>query len=334
MQKKFIVDKDYTFVAAVSNSKNDDHKKRRDTKFGYTVDDGEIQEFVDANHKRIRAKIVDGKLKLTVRFFEEHVGKKIEVFAYTKTPGDGKSFRAEVVNAIGGIFINEKGKEIGSDGDQLNNGKVFVVKTTKTKFDSKVPSVGITKKEAKKVEEFVETNSGNKEAFQGSSIAYDNSVEIEGNVTTRQLMVDIVNQDNGRGGTSDANNREYGGIVLNDGTVVESPPGEVADPSLVSSIGITHKIPRNTKSVFHSHPSGTKSTVEEVDSVNDTSGSSSLGRGGEDAKFLSAPSETDVTGSFRTNYVFNRGSNKIVYIYSGSGVIATIPQKRFITPKK
>lgn len=41
-------------------------------------------------------------------------------------------------------------------------------------------------------------------------------------------MVDIVNQDHGRGGTGDANNREYGGVIKTDGTVAQSPAGPVA----------------------------------------------------------------------------------------------------------
>lgn len=42
---------------------------------------------------------------------------------------------------------------------------------------------------------------------------------------TRQDMVDVVNQDDGRGGTKDANNREYGGVIR-DGKVVELPQGQ------------------------------------------------------------------------------------------------------------
>ena len=42
-----------------------------------------------------------------------------------------------------GDFINESGKNIGNDG--IDDGKVYVVKTTEKKFDSGAPSAGITK---------------------------------------------------------------------------------------------------------------------------------------------------------------------------------------------
>lgn len=228
-----------------------------------------------------------------------------------------------------GDFIDENGKKIGSDG--INDGKVYVVKTTQTSFDSGQPSAGITKKQAKATAKFIKNNDGNTEAFQNNSIAYDNSVEIEGSATTRQAMVDIVNQDNGRGGTSDANNREYGGTVSNDGTVTESPAGAVASPKLHSSASITHTITASTKSTFHSHPSG--QIVEGTGASSGTSSGTTLGGSTTTYSFQKAPSAPDVSGSTRTNYVFSR-SNGRVYIYSGNGVIATIPQKRFVTPKQ
>ena len=98
MAEQYFAEQDYTFFAAVSNSKNDDHKKRRDTKFGYTVDDGEMQELTNAKGRRARAEIVDGQLEITAQFPKELIGKKVKLFAYTKTPEDGKSFEIEVVS--------------------------------------------------------------------------------------------------------------------------------------------------------------------------------------------------------------------------------------------
>lgn len=229
-----------------------------------------------------------------------------------------------------GDFIDENGKKIGSDG--IDDGKVYVVKTTQTDFDSGVASAGITKDQAKATAKFIKQNDGNTAAFQENSIAYDNSVEIEGSQATRQSMVDIVNQDNGRGGTKAANNREYGGTVNNDGTVTESPAGAVASPKNNSHASISHTITGSTKSTFHSHPSG--QVVEGTGANrNSTGGSTTLGGSTTTYSFQKAPSPTDVNGSRRTNYVFSR-SNGRVYIYSGNGVIATVPQKRFVTPKQ
>lgn len=135
-------------------------------------------------------------------------------------------------------------------------------------------------------------------------------------------MVDIVNQDNGRGGTLDANNREYGGVIRTDGTVVQSPPGPIVNP-LTDARAFINISSFEFQSTFHSHPSG-----------NISSNSSSNLRGGmiTTAAFANAPSNVggDIGNSgSKVNYVFARG-NGTVYIYNKSGVQATIPQKYFV----
>ena len=220
---------------------------------------------------------------------------------------------------------------MGNDG--IDDKKVYVVKTTKSNFDSGAPSAGISNKDRKATEKFITENSGNTSAFQSNSTAYDNSIEIAGSAGTRQGMVDIVNQDNGKGGTSDANNREYGGRIKNDGTVVESPMGPVRDPATDpnASISITSY---GNQSTFHSHPSGSKT---DSSTSNNISGSSSATLGGTTttSSWGNAPSNQggDIQNSgTATNYVFSR-SNGTVYIYNNTGVKATIPQKYFVTPK-
>jgi RHS repeat-associated protein len=225
-----------------------------------------------------------------------------------------------------GDFLNEKGEYIGTDG--IDDKKVYVVKTTKKEFDSGAPSAGISKDDAKATEKFIKENSGNTEAFKGNDIAYKNSVEIEGKQDTRQAMVNIVNQDNGRGGEADANNREYGGRVRSTGEVVESPPGPVTNPlvSASASIDITSS---SNQSTFHSHPSGTR-----TQSSSGGSGGTTIGGTTTTGSFQNAPSNSDVENSgSKVNYVFSRG-NRTVYIYNNTDVIATIPQKYFVTPKK
>jgi hypothetical protein len=215
-----------------------------------------------------------------------------------------------------GIFVNSKGEKIGDDG--IDDGKVYVVKTSKTKFDSGASSAGISNKERKATEKFIKKNSGNTEAFKKNSIAYDNSVEIEGSTETRQSMVDIVNQDNGKGGTSDANNREYGGTISNDGIVTESTPGPVADPSKSSHAGISHTIYGDTKSTFHSHPSGTKRIEGGANNGGSMNGMMSGGTSHQDFNFFNAPSSTDINNAGSgLNYSFSRG-NGVVYIYNNA----------------
>jgi RHS repeat-associated protein len=193
-----------------------------------------------------------------------------------------------------GDFIDETGRVIGNDG--IDDGKVYVVKTTQTSFSTgqpeNTPAAGISKKDAKATKDFIKNNSGNTEAFQNNSIAYDNSVEIVGSSDTRQAMVDIVNQDNGRGGTSDANNREYGESINRDGTVTQAPAGAVGNPLVNSNVSITLRTTFENQSTFHSHPSGTRTE-------GNTTGS-----------WIQPPSyrRGDVqNSSSAVNYVFGRG---------------------------
>jgi hypothetical protein len=219
-----------------------------------------------------------------------------------------------------GEFRNEKGQVVGNDG--IDDGKVYVIKTSEKSFPTgqpdDTPSAGISRKDAKATEEFIKTNSGNTSAFQANDIAYKNSVEIEGSATTRQSMVDIVNQDNGKGGTSDANNREYGGRIKRDGTVVEAPAGPVGVPGVSTQANISVTTYFKGQVIFHSHPSGVRD-------------------GGDTTSFWSQPPSFkggDIQYSDNTiNYVFGRRSGT-VYIYNSTGVIATIPQQYFVTGKE
>jgi RHS repeat-associated protein len=235
----------------------------------------------------------------------------------------------DIDGMVPGDFINEDGKNIGSDG--IKDGKVYVVKTTQKNFDSGSPSAGISKKDAKATEEFITKNSGNTDAFKSNDIAYKNSVEIEGKPETRQAMVDIVNKDNGKGGTAPENNREYGGRIKGNGEVVEAPPGPVSNP-LVNPDAHIDITTYGSQSEFHSHPSG---TVTEGGSGSSTSGGTTIGGSSTTGSFQHAPSNNpgDVINSGKsTNYVLSRG-NGTVYIYNNTGVMATIPQKYFVTPK-
>ncbi len=230
-----------------------------------------------------------------------------------------------------GDFVNEKGKKIGNDGK--TDGKVYLIKTTKTEVEGGAPVNGITEEQREATETFIKQNSGSSTAFTEGNIAYQNSVEIVGNGGARQQMVDIVNQDNGKGGTKDANNREYGGSVSNTDVVSQAPPGAVSPPtSGEAHIEIT--VDNNTRSTFHSHASGTVTQV--VPSTN--SNEVQLGTKMNTYSFNQGPStgaglDVHRSNEGRTNYVFGRG-NGTVYVYnSQTGVVATIPQKNFVNFK-
>jgi len=129
-----------------------------------------------------------------------------------------------------------KGKVIGNDG--IDDNRVLVVRTS-------------GKNNRKAVVNFIKLNSGNSSAFTKDCIAYAGSVPIESLAENRKAMVKIVEKDDGKGGTSDANNREYGGSIQ-DGKVKEATPGKVrklGEPD-------AHMRLPGGYSTFHSHPSG------------------------------------------------------------------------------
>ena len=156
------------------------------------------------------------------------------------------------------IYLNGSGKEIHRvKNDQPD--RTFIVKTTETRSNlyssneiknGQAPAVnGISKNTAKQVEAEIKNGNVNSETVQ------NNIVQIE-NISTMKEMYNIVKSDNGSGGTSDTNNREYVGTVSNNGTVTASEPGAVANPKTNSHAEITNSINRDTRATFHSHPSG------------------------------------------------------------------------------
>ena len=202
-----------------------------------------------------------------------------------------------------GIFINENGEEIGNDG--IEDGKVCVVKTDIQNVESGAPIDGITTEQKDATTSFITANSGVASAFQKNSIAYDNSVEIEGAESIRQEMVDIVNQDDGTGGdqfTNPQNTIEYGGTVENNGSVIETSGG--------TANGININVTNNTKSTFHSHRSGVISIHNGAGTVGTVEGPSyrtgSNGGPGGDVMPSKRPNRTD--------YAFDRKTGKTTRI--------------------
>ena len=194
-----------------------------------------------------------------------------------------------------GDYLTGKGEFIGSDG--IDDGKLYVLKTSKSTFDSygNVSADGITRKEYRRV--IKEHDISNKNNF----------VEITGDAEIRKSVISKI-EDNGKGGTVDNNNREY--IITFDSCIGadetnmiycrKGPVGHLAENESVyvntgSSTDIVH---------IHTHPSGEKDGI----------------------KWFQAPSEDDVNNTTTQSYVIGM-RDKTVYIYNGNGINATLPLK-------
>ncbi len=215
--------------------------------------------------------------------------------------------RIDPTGLLDGEFVNENGKVIGNDG--INDGRVYVLRNEVLSY-----------KELKETKKFIKNNSGNTEVFENDNIAYKNSIEIVGSTEVRQSMMNIVTQDNGRGGTTDANNREYGGYI-EDGVVTEMPAGNIGNPKTISP---SIELPLG-KDTFHSHPSGTiveSPPIGTIGEVNTT-------------PYEQFPSDEDIQNAGNTTrYVFGMNNqDRQVYIYNSKGTQAKFPMNKFVNLK-
>jgi RHS repeat-associated protein len=218
------------------------------------------------------------------------------------------------------IYLNESGKEIYRvKNDQPD--RTFVIKTTQSTdkiYSSDELAQGyaatsnpISKSDARHTEQ--EISKGN---LTGDHM--NNVVEIENKSTLKAMYNSGPSSDNGNGGTSDANNREYGGTVNKDGTVTASPAGDVRSPKTDLTADVTQTITSNTRTSFHDHPSGT---------LTEGASNSTVGGTTTTYSFMQGPSNQDVhNAGSQATYEFGRGSG-IIYIYNNTGVIATLPDK-------
>ena len=225
------------------------------------------------------------------------------------------------------IYLGRNGKEL----FRVVNDKpdrTFLVKTSETqeslysenerKRGDAAKVNNISKDTAKSVEKEIEK--GNVD----SKLVQDNIVQIE-NLDVMKEMYNIVKSDDGRGGTSEANNREYGGTKTAGASNVSAvEPGPVANPKTDRNAFITFTIDDTISLIFHSHPSG--EIVE-----GERPGANEIRLGGysiDTYKFQQAPSVLDInTIGNATGYVFGRG-NGMIYVYNSTGVIATMPDKQ------
>ena len=143
--------------------------------------------------------------------------------------------------------------------------------------------------------------------------------------TIRSEMINVVYQDNGNGGISSKNNREYGGVVR-DGVVKPVEPSRVGNPKVDNSLEINiPSIPGDIK--FHSHPSGTISESHYS--------SSSIKTEAPYWGWRQHPSPTDIrTGEETINYYLFARGDRMIYIYNKIGIQTVFPEKCFLKLKK
>jgi RHS repeat-associated protein len=208
------------------------------------------------------------------------------------------------------VYFNEAGTEIQRVKDDKVD-KVFVIKTTKTTENiygeysdqkavqrGQIKSNPISADNAAKTEEEIRKNN-----FIGDHM--NNLVELQSSKAMEAATEFIFGKDDGTGGTKPGNNQEHYGDFTSDGITL-SGSGNVGEPRLDNAYS-----PSRT---FHSHGSGT----QEVDNLT--------------GSWQAPPSPADTRNagvSKEIRYVFAMGEEKTLYIYSGSGVIATLPVSQF-----
>ena len=198
-----------------------------------------------------------------------------------------------------GDYYDSKGNLLGNDG--INDKKIYVMRTTKTSFESygDAPVNNIPRKQAKAAASEIREYSG--DTTHDFSEAQKSFVELDGSSDIRKEVVSYI-KDDGTGGTSDNNNREYGmNFAKKDPLKVYGAPGDIAKPGgqMVSVDVAIHP----DLVTIHSHPSG--NIIPNLQP---------------------APSAQDVTyGLGNTNSYVIDMSNKIVYIYNKTGILSSFP---------
>jgi RHS repeat-associated protein len=232
------------------------------------------------------------------------------------------------MGALDNIYLDHSGKEIHRDIKPGPN-KTFVVKTTETQstlytqqeIEKKqaAPVDGISKAAQTRTEK--EIKAGN---IDNNPDIQKNTVPIQ-NQTTLCDMYSVTIPDDGTGGTSPDNNREYGGTVSPIGVVTPVPPGDVANPKFDAHAQVD--IPTGSDQ-FHSHPSGDieetiGSTTPVINEGNTTFNFSSPTV--TTSSFIQPPSPVDVNliGA-STGYVFGKRDGN-TYVYTSSGIVAVFP---------
>ena len=188
-------------------------------------------------------------------------------------------------------YYNNNGNYLGSDG--IDNNIVWFLPHD------------ITKEKEKQINEYINSSDWDK--------VQEACVNTEATIVMLQQMLNSIG-DNGKGGTRENNNREYGGTYDND-KVTATEPSDSGNPITTSEIGI--KIPGNGHK-YHSHPSG-DDIVREWNQY----GQETLINYG----YIQSPSDTDIYNAKIdgnvTRIVFAM-KDKIMYVYNGDGILGQI----------
>jgi RHS repeat-associated protein len=209
-------------------------------------------------------------------------------------------------------YYNSSGQVLYTDNTTKGNSN-YVIRTTQTttamygaaKYTQKGHSNPISSADATKAENFLTTAAQNGDGQALNTTSIKNYIVKIKSSAQLHAAINAVSKDNGTGGTSADNNREYSGNFTANG-VKPNPPGKVNDPS----IGTPAKSTGNPD--YHSHPSGTKP----------------IPGTGTHYAWAQPPSQQDIQTANRTQYVIGMGDNTI-YIYNSTGTIGTIPVSVF-----
>lgn len=201
-----------------------------------------------------------------------------------------------------GDYYDNNGQLLGNDG--RNDQKVYVIRAkSSTSFETygNVNVNGIKNKQRKAaIQELQKFNGDYSHDFTNVQNSF---VELDGSKEIRKEVVSKISDD-GNGGTSDNNNREYGmNFAVEDPFKVYSYQGDIAK-SEENTVSV--EMPKSENLIdIHTHPSGTIIP-----------------------NLRPAPSEQDIrNGNEHSNSYVISMSNKTVYIYNKHGILTYFPLK-------
>ena len=216
-----------------------------------------------------------------------------------------------------GNFYDENGYLIGTDG--IDDNKHYVIRNgTASPFSEDELNSAI---------DFVKNNNGNTESFKNTPSVYDKFIKTVSIAMLKDAYKTI--KDDGWGGRSDRNNREYGGYANEDGSAWEETgiTSEVGDPSVNKDYLPIYGL-KYGRIKFHSHCSGTKRDKTLLNPREPGFNTSfSNGNVGKIHQWVQSPSPQDINNAaYTTNYVFGMRDGNL-YIYNKDGVQAIISTK-------
>lgn len=221
------------------------------------------------------------------------------------------------------IYWDRNGKEIHRTPNDLPKDRTFIVKTSDSR--NTIYRLYINKNESmcalvQNISPNIAKETENQIKEGNVDPNNPNIVEIV-NMDILFQMLKVVKNDNGEGGVSDSNNREYGGTFnKNDDNIASILQGKVGNPETDPYAFIEFTTSYNTRCTFHSHPSGERGERRHLENNAGT-----LSSGGSYNWWQQPPSSVDTQDIRTTDYVFAM-QEKRVYVYDSGGVLAHFPQ--------